>query len=99
MRITLLLLCLGAVFTPSFAGDPDTFVPTHRVSGIGVARDDLSDDLISARTDLMIDSQTFGILREAQAVPGARRITKDAKLQALFQSAAASSGLPATLLE
>ena len=44
------------------AGSPDYFVPAHRVSGIGVARDDISDDLLDVRTDLMIQSQTFGIL-------------------------------------
>jgi hypothetical protein len=98
--MTLLLFCLVAVFTPCFfAGNPEYFAPTHRVSGIGVARDDLSKDLLDARTELMVESQTFGILREAQALPGAKRITKDPKLQALFRSAASSSGLPATLIE
>jgi soluble lytic murein transglycosylase-like protein len=81
------------------AGSPEYFVPVHRVSGIGVARDDLSEELISARTDLMIQSQTFGIMREQQALPGARRITSNTKLQSLFKSAAAQSGLPASLIE
>jgi hypothetical protein len=81
------------------AGSPEYFVPVHRVSGIGVARDDLSGELLSARTDLMIQSQTFGIMREQQALPGARRITSNAKLQSLFKSAAAQSGLPASLIE
>ena len=57
------------------AGSPEYFAPSHRVSGIGVARDDLSRDLIEARSDLMIQSQTFGIMRDAMCVPGARRIT------------------------
>jgi hypothetical protein len=46
----------------------------------------------------MIQSQTFGILREQQAVPGARRITSP-KLQTLFQSAEKQSGVPASLIE
>jgi hypothetical protein len=80
------------------AGSPDYFIPAHRVSGIGVARDDISEDLLAVRTDLMIQSQTFGILREQQAVAGARRITSP-KLQALFQSAERQSGVPASLIE
>jgi hypothetical protein len=64
-----------------------------------VDRDDMSAELLAARTDLMIQSQTFGIMREALAVPGAKRITKDVRLQSLFRSAAAKSGLPSSLLE
>jgi hypothetical protein len=81
------------------AGSTDYFVPHHRISGIGVARDDLSDDLLAMRTDLMIQSQTFGIMRDPEAVIGARRITSDRKLQSLFQTAAERSGLPVTTLE
>lgn len=81
------------------AGSPEYFVPVHRIAGIGVARDDLSEALLADRTDLMIQSQTFAIMREAQALPGARRITSSAKLQALFRSASAESGLPASLIE
>jgi hypothetical protein len=81
------------------AGPGDTFVPNHRVSGIGVARDDLSADVLATRTDLMIQSQTFAILREQEALAGARRITTNSRLQALFQSAADESGLPASLIE
>jgi len=99
MPMRLLFLFLGGVLAQSLADGPEYFVPTHRVSGIGVDRDDLSEELLARRTDLMIESQTFSIMREAQALPGARRITKDPKLQALFRSAAASSGLPVTLLE
>jgi hypothetical protein len=80
------------------AGPPDYFIPAHRVSGIGVARDDISGDLLSVRTDLMIQSQTFGIMREQQAVAGARRVTSP-RLQALFQSAERQSGVRASLIE
>lgn len=81
------------------AESPGYFVPAHRVSGIGIARDDISADLLAARTDLMIQSQTFGIMREALAVPGAKRITGDPKLQAIFRSAAERSHMPASLIE
>ncbi|HTS66671.1 MAG TPA: transglycosylase SLT domain-containing protein [Candidatus Acidoferrales bacterium] len=99
MRMRLLFLFLAGVLSQSRADGPEHFVPSHRVSGIGVDRDDLSEELLARRTDLMIESQTFGIMREAQALPGAKRITKDPKLQSLFHSAAVSSGLPATLIE
>ena len=81
------------------AGSSGFFVPEHRVSGIGVARDDISADLLAARTDLMIQAQTFGIMREPLAVPGAKRITSDPKLQSIFRTAAGRSHLPATLIE
>ena len=79
-------------------GASEHFVPEHRVSGIGVARDDVSSELVQARTDLMIESQTFIIMREPQAVAGARRITST-KLQALFRSASQQSGMPAEVIE
>lgn len=81
------------------AGSPEYFVPMHRVSGIGVDRDDLSQDLVDARSDLMVQSQTFIIMREPQAVAGAKRVTTDRSLQYLFTNAAARSGLPASLIE
>jgi hypothetical protein len=97
MRFTLLLLlCLAS---SEGAAPTDYFVPAHRLAGFGVDRDDLSNDLLAARTDLMIQSQTFSIMRDPQAVPGARRITADRKLQSLFHSASEHSGLPAELLE
>ena len=81
------------------ASSPEYFVPMHRVSGIGVDRDDLSQDLVDARTDLMVQSQTFIIMREPQAVAGAKRVTTDRALQSLFANASARSGLPSNLLE
>jgi hypothetical protein len=81
------------------AGSREYFEPQHRVSGIGAARDDLSNDVVEARAAFLIESQTFGIMREAMAVGGAKRITTDSKLQPLFRLAAARSGLPASLLE
>src|SRR5207244_2583537 len=72
--------------------------PAHRIMGLGVTRDDMSADLLDTRTELMIQSQTFGIMRESQVLAGAKRITGP-KLQALFKSAAASSGMPASIIE
>jgi hypothetical protein len=101
-RIALLpaSLCLALFIAPhSRADGPDYFEPHHRVSGIGVERDDISEDLLELRTERMIESQTFSIMRDPEAVPGARRITGSPKLQALFQSAGARSGLPPELIE
>jgi hypothetical protein len=81
------------------AGSPGYLVPAHRVAGVGVERDDLSADALQDRTERMIDSQTFGIMREQEALAGAQRITTDGKLQQIFRAAAESSGFPATLLE
>jgi hypothetical protein len=81
------------------AGGQGHFTPTHRVSGIGISRDDISDELLDLRTERMIESQTFSIMREAQALPGAKRVVGNTKLQALFRSAAAASGMPASVIE
>ncbi len=81
------------------AGSPDYFVPAHRVSGIGIARDDISGELLEVRADRMIQSQTFGIMREPLAIPGARRITTTAKLQSLFRDAERETGMPASIIE
>src|ERR1700722_16689442 len=79
MRLTLLFfLCLATV---GVAGGTDYFTPGQRVSGIGVDRDNISPDLLDVRTDRMIESQTFAILRDPQAGPGAKRITGSASLQ------------------
>ncbi|HLI85169.1 MAG TPA: transglycosylase SLT domain-containing protein [Bryobacteraceae bacterium] len=91
----LLLLCLA----PLEGAAPGYFVPDHRLPGIGIERDALSDETLALRTDLMIQSQTFAIMRDPQALPGAKRITSDRKLQSLFHLAAERSGMPEQLLE
>jgi len=73
------------------------FEPSNRIAGIGVSRDDLSSDMIEVRTDHMVQSQTFTIMREPQALPGARRITGSDRLQLLFRKASESTGLPASI--
>ena len=88
-----------AFLHPVHAGGPDRFTPTHQLAGIGVSRDDISDELLDVRTERMIESQTFAIMREPEALAGAKRVVGSAKLQALFRSAAAASGEPASLIE
>jgi hypothetical protein len=90
------LFCLAPL---SQAGSSDYFVPQKRLAGIGVDRDGLSDDALATRTRLMVESQTFIIMREPKAVAGAKRVTTDPKLQAVFRAAAAASGFPQDLLE
>ena len=80
-------------------GPSERFVPLHRVPGVGAARIDISGATLEARTASMMQAQTFAILREAPALPAARRMTSDAALQSLFRSAAARSGFPQSLLE
>jgi len=92
----ILLFCLASL---SQAGSPAFFAPQHKLTGIGTDRDGLSDDALAARTQSMVESQTFIIMREPKAVAGAKRVTGDAKLQAIFRSAAAASGFPQDVLE
>src|SRR4051812_21568754 len=73
------------------------FIPDHRLSGIGVDRGTMSEDVLARRTQLMIESQTFGIMRDYRSIAGAQRITSP-KMQAIFQSASKESGWPASLL-
>ena len=74
------------------------FEPANRLSGIGVDRQHLTEMVLAARTEQMVRSQTFSIMREPQAVAGAQRITAP-RLQTIFRQAAARSGLPANLIE
>jgi Transglycosylase SLT domain len=76
---------------------PERFAPTHRLAGIGVERAEMPDDLLALRTDRMIQSQTFAIMREAESVAGAQRIA-GGRLQSLFREAERESGFPASTL-
>ena len=99
LKIALLLSLVSLVFAfRGRAGSPEYFSPSHRISGVGVDRSELSRDTLQVRTDLMIQAQTFALMRESESINGARRIT-GAKLQAIIQSAARSSGFPAEMLE
>src|ERR1051326_8777637 len=95
MRFALIVI---SFFSLWHAAAADYFAPSHRVSGIGISRDDLSSGDLQARTDLMIQSKTFAIMRDPQAIPGAKNITNP-KLQSLFRAAEKRSGVPASLLE
>lgn len=73
------------------------FVPSNRLSGIGVERERISDLVLDRRTELMIENQTFGILRDPRAVVGAERVNSP-RLQRIFESASNASGVPASLI-
>jgi soluble lytic murein transglycosylase-like protein len=77
--------------------DQDQFVPRHRLEGIGVGRKDLDEAQFAYRTAMMIEAQTFSILRDPQALAGAQRITS-VRMQRLFQTAEKRSGMPASLI-
>jgi hypothetical protein len=62
-----------------------------------VDRETISDLVLEKRTELMIQNQTFGILRDPQAVPGAERVNGP-RLQRIFAKASGESGLPASLI-
>jgi hypothetical protein len=83
---------------PACSLQSEYFVPDHRLPGIGAGRRELTDAMLAERTDAMIQSQTFTIMREPQALPGARRICSPG-LQRLFRDAERRSGVPASLLE
>ncbi len=75
----------------------DYFTPEHQLTGIGAGRSDMTPELLAARTNRMIQSQTFAIMREPLAVAGAERIT-GARLAPIFRRASDRSGWPASLI-
>ncbi|HZT33889.1 MAG TPA: transglycosylase SLT domain-containing protein [Bryobacteraceae bacterium] len=90
-----LLAVLGSA--PGLAVSSARFVPSQTLPGIGVAREGISDSALAERVEQMIQSQTFAIMRDPQALAGAQRITSP-RMQRLFQDAARKSGLPVSLL-
>ncbi len=74
-----------------------SFVPTNRLSGVGLDRDQMSDLVLQRRTDLMIESQTFSIMRDPQALAGAKRMFTP-RLEKLFHDSAAKAGFPESTL-
>jgi len=99
-RILLFFCGLSFVLrAPCGWGSSDSyFVPTHQLAGVGIGRKGMSDAILKQRTALMIESQTFAIMRDPQALPGAQRITGP-ELQEIFTSAALESGFPQLTLE
>jgi Transglycosylase SLT domain len=92
--IATLSLCSSTALFAAF----EYFTPQQQLLGIGAGRASMTPDLLSARTDRMIQSQTFTIMREPAAVLGAERIT-GARLSPIFRRAAAESGWPASVLQ
>lgn len=80
-----------------FAAAVDYFTPRHQLAGIGAGRADITPDIVDARTTRMIQSQTFTIMRNPQAVAGAEKITGP-RLAPIFRRAADQSGWPASLI-
>ena len=73
-------------------------MPAHRFPGIGLGRQDITDEALARRTEAMIQSQTFSIMREPFAAQGAERI-HGSSLQRLFRDAERKSGFPASVLQ
>ena len=88
------LLC--SIGNPVFAR-PEYFQPEHRLSGIGVSRAEITPTTLDERTERMIKSQTFAIMRDPATVAGAERITSP-RLARIFQRAEATSGMPASVI-
>ena len=63
------------------------FTPQHQLLGIGAGRAAMTPEVLAARTDRMIQSQTFTIMREPNSGLGAERIT-GARLAPIFRRAA-----------
>jgi soluble lytic murein transglycosylase-like protein len=84
--------------SPAAATEPAYFAPVHRLPGIGVARQDLTAETLALRTEAMIQSQTFGIMREPLAAQGAERI-HGSGLERLFRDAERKTGFPASVLQ
>lgn len=80
-----------------FGKSKQEFEPSNRLVGIGVGRKDLTDEQIAVRTNLMIESQTFSILRDPRSVAGAQRVTSPA-MQRIFDDAGRRSGIRPSLI-
>jgi Transglycosylase SLT domain len=80
-----------------FNGGEKMFMPAHRLTGMGASRRELDELTLDKRTELMIQSQQFGILRDPRALAGAQRITSP-RMQKMFQDAARKTGTPASLV-
>ena len=87
-----------SIALPAWPTEPEYFVPAHRLPGIGVDRQELTDDALALRAEAMIQSQTFGIMREPLAAQGAERI-HGSGLERLFREAEHKSGFPASVLQ
>jgi hypothetical protein len=94
MTAAILTLCSSSALFAAL----EYFTPQHQLPGIGAGRAAMTPEVLRARTDRMIQSQTFTIMREPNSDLGAERITGP-RLTPIFHRAAAESGWPASLLE
>jgi hypothetical protein len=94
-RVVLSLAVAVPLLYAQFGGlfRKETFVPTNRLSGVGVDRENISEGVVNRRAELMIESQTFTILRDPEALAGAERITSP-RLWRIFEQAGRQNGLP-----
>jgi hypothetical protein len=90
-------MALGAAL-PASPTAPAYFAPVHRLPGIGIDRQDQTDETLARRTEAMIQSQTFSIMREPLAAQGAERIYGSG-LQRMFRDAERKTGFPASVLQ
>ncbi len=96
MRLPLVILALLCHFTGS-ASESDVFIPTHTLPGLGLSRQEMTEQVLETRIQQMVDAQTFAIMRDPRALAGAQRILSP-RLQKIFQNASRQSGVPASLL-
>src|SRR6476659_6320776 len=98
-RVLLSLAVAAPLAFAQFSGwfKKDVFAPANRLSGIGADREKISEAVLAKRTQLMIDSQTFAIMRDPEALIGAQRITGP-RLQKIFNDASRQSGLPSSFI-
>lgn len=99
VRVLLLIAVANSVVASQLGSwfSKPTFAPSNRLSGIGVDRERISDLVLERRKQLMIESQTFAIMRDPEALTGAARITGP-RLWKIFESAGQQSGLPPTFI-
>ncbi len=97
LRRWMALALILATVAATLAAAGEYFVPQHQLAGIGAGRSDITPEIVAARTDRMIQSQTFVILRDPRALAGAERVTGP-HLSAVFRRAADESGWPASLI-
>jgi len=97
-RLATLAVALSTALPASPTEPVAYFVPAHRLPGMGIDRQALTDETLARRTEAMIQSQTFGIMREPLAVQGAERI-HGSGLQRLFRDAERRTGFPASVLQ
>jgi hypothetical protein len=76
---------------------PEYFQPAHQLSGVGAGRADMTSEAMDERTERMIQSQTFAIMRDPGTVAGAERITSP-RLAKVFERAEQTSGVPASII-